>query len=236
MKKLHLTIWIIASATVAGCSKGDNPPFRKDMTEVASPQADKLPYYKGELMDPWWAGGAARVIGTVSLPPDLRRLDDFSLVAESGREFARKSLADKYTVVGFFFARCSGICPTVTAQVKKLATKITDQKDLVFLSVSVDPENDTAAVLGNYKARFSAAQKNWYFLTGAKETIYGIARKTFNADVVTRSRKTGGEDFLHTENIYLLDKNSYLRGIYRTRGGMDLDRLVADLALLRKNG
>jgi len=239
MRILHLTFWMITGAMVAGCSRGDNPPFRKDMTEVAIPQLEKLPYYRGQIMDPWWVDGHrgdSETAHSSPLPSDLRRLDDFSLVTQAGRGIVRKSLADKYTVVGFFFARCSGICPMVTAQVKKLSKKISNQKDLVFLSISVDPEHDNADVLANYKARFSAAQKNWYFLTGAKEAIYSIARKTFNADVVTRSRKTGGEDFLHTENIYLLDKNSYLRGIYRTRGGMDLDRLVADLALLRKNG
>lgn len=211
------------------CDKKAAPPFRKDLTEVSTPQENKLPYYKGEVMDPYWTKDK-------NLPSDLRRLSDFSLIDQSGQSLARQSLSEKYTVVGFFFARCSGICPMVTAQVKKLSLKIPDQRDLVFLSVSVDPENDSADVLRNYKARFSAAQKNWYFLTGAKDTIYELARKTFNADVVTQSRTDGSTNFLHTENIYLLDKNSYLRGVYRTRGGMDLDKLVSDLELLRKNG
>ncbi len=222
-------LFSLSATGFISCSKDKNPPFRKDMTEVSIPKEGKLPYYKGEILDPWWATGAA-------LPGDLRRLNDFSLISESGREIAKKNLADKFTLVGFFFARCSGICPMVTANVKKLSAKIPDQRDLVFLSISVDPENDSAEVLKNYKARFSATQQNWYFLTGAKEAIYQIARKTFNADVVTKSRTDGGTDFLHTENIYLLDKNAYLRGIYRTRGGMDLDRLVSDLELLRKNG
>lgn len=225
--KRSIALLLLLGATY--CGKKGAPPFRKDLTEVSTPEKDKLPFYKGEVMDPFWAGKS-------NLPADLRRLNDFSLIDQSGQSLARQSLANKYTVVGFFFARCSGICPMVTAQVKKLSQKIPDQRDLVFLSVSVDPENDSADVLTNYKARFSASQKNWYFLTGAKDTIYELARKTFNADVVTQSRADGNTNFLHTENLYLLDKQSYLRGIYRTRGGMDLDKLVNDLKLLRKNG
>lgn len=212
----------------AACDK-KAPPFRLEMREVSTPQAMKLPYYRGEIMDPWWPEKK-------DLPENLRRLTDFSLVDQSGQGLARQSLAGKYTVVGFFFARCSGICPMVTSQVKKLSQKISDQRDLIFLSMSVDPENDNPDVLTSYKARFSATQTNWYFLTGQKDTIYEIARKTFNADVVTPTRTEGNANFLHTENIYLLDKNSYVRGIYRTRGGMDLDKLVSDLELLRKNG
>jgi protein SCO1/2 len=226
---------ILIAAGISFCKKGETPPFRQDMTSVSTPKAGKLPYYRGEIMDPWWVETTDQK-SAASLPENLRRLNDFSLVSDSGREIARQSIGGKYAVVGFFFSRCSGICPMVTANVKKLSAKITDQRDLVFLSMSVDPENDSAEVLKHYKARFAVAQENWLFLTGTKETIYALARKTFNADVVTKSRKGGAADFLHTENIYLLDKDSYLRGIYRTRGGMDLDRLVGDLELLRKNG
>ncbi|HNA78250.1 MAG TPA: hypothetical protein PKY99_02300, partial [Turneriella sp.] len=71
--------------------------------------------------------------------------------------------------------------------------------------------------------------------TGSKSEIYELARSVFQADVTVRGSKDAA-DFLHTESVYLLDTGLYLRGIYRTRGLPDLERLNRELGQLRTEG
>ncbi|HMZ60776.1 MAG TPA: SCO family protein, partial [Leptospiraceae bacterium] len=41
-------------------------------------------------------------------------------------------------------------------------------------------------------------------------------------------------DFVHTENVYLIDRKNYLRGIYRAKGTGDLERLLVEMKTLRQ--
>lgn len=221
-----------------GCAKKTppKPTLPDDLSEFYAPVAGELPYFKGVDMNPYWAKDTAR------LPADLHRLTQFTFITHTGDTLKPENLRGKLVLMSFFFTRCSGICPMVAANIKRMRASIGNPKNLVFVSVSVDPDHDRPRQLDTFRRRILAKGdtnkkspfSHWYFVTGDKAEIYTLARDVFQSDVTVRGTKDNA-DFLHTESVYLLDKNLYLRGIYRTKGLADKERLKNDVALLSKS-
>ncbi|WP_036042140.1 SCO family protein [Leptospira alstonii] len=202
--------------------------FHSELTYFSSPKAGVLPYFKSEAMDPYWPGEDGK------LPEDLRKVPEFFLLSHEKREFNNRGLKDKYTLVTFFYAKCRGICPMITRNMMNFLPKIEDQTDLQIVSISVNPEIDTVEILNQFRNQYKITRNNWIFLTGSKKTIYDMARNQFGADIKVIQGKDDLNDFVHTENVYLIDKRFYLRGVYRAKGPGDLERLKIELNTLRK--
>lgn len=217
---------VAAALSLAACDKKNPPNLPRELTEFYTPVEGKVPYFKGSDMNPYWSEK------NQPLPGDLRQLKKFTFTTHSGSVLTPNDLKGKAVLMSFFFTRCSGICPMVTASVKRMREKIGEQKNLVFVSVTVDPEHDQPVKLTEFRERMKVPFDNWYFATGNKDEIYGLARQVFQSDVTVRGTKDQA-DFLHTESVYLLDQDLYLRGIYRTKGLADGDRLKKELLLLQ---
>jgi protein SCO1/2 len=76
-------------------------------------------------------------------------------------------LKGKIVVLSFIYTSCRDICPVVTARLSQLEEKLGDAvgRDVFFVSVSIDPVNDTPEKLKEYANAFSAGP-SWLFLTG----------------------------------------------------------------------
>lgn len=230
-KTSTISLFLIAGLIYfgAGCNQpGQSPAFPAELGEVSVPEEGVLPFFKGESMDPYWPESEEKY------PADLRRLHNFQLVAHDSSPFDSSRLEGRYTLISFFFVRCSGICPMITSNLRKLSQRIPRQSDLQWLSITINPDEDDVAALDQYRRNHSIVQSNWFFLTGPRAAIYQLARQQFGADVQTVNGRDSLTDFVHTENVYLLDRKGYLRGAYRARGMGDLGRLLKDLELLRE--
>ena len=82
---------------------------------------------------------------------------DFSLVECSGRTVTRAALLRKVSVVDFFYTRCPDTCPLQSAHLARLQAELSGVPDVLLVSITVDPDHDTRAVLSEYAARFRAA-------------------------------------------------------------------------------
>ena len=85
-------------------------------------------------------------------------------------------IKDKVVAINFIYTSCPDVCPLETAQLTRVQQIMGDRigNDVHFYSISIDPENDTPAVLAEYRERFGA---KWTFLTGDKQQIIGLRRK-----------------------------------------------------------
>ena len=92
------------------------------------------------------------------------------------------------------------------------------------------PVADSVSVLSAYGEANGVEADRWWLLTGPKPEVYKLARQSYFAAL---DEGDGGfQDFVHTENIVLVDRLGRLRGFY---DGTDLDevnRLVRDLQFL----
>jgi cytochrome oxidase Cu insertion factor (SCO1/SenC/PrrC family) len=80
-------------------------------------------------------------------------------------------------------------------------------KDVKFVSITVDPDNDTPQVLGDYAKSFGADGQRWRFLTGDFNSIRRICADVFAMPI---DRK------VHTERLLLIDRQGVRRGIFST--------------------
>lgn len=103
-----------------------------------------------------------------------------TLVDQNGRTVdLYKDVMKGHTVaIHSFFASCTGACPVMLGTVRSLQTRLGDRMDreVRLVSITVDPANDTPAVLKETARKFSA-KKGWIFLTGTKEQVDAALRK-----------------------------------------------------------
>ena len=147
-------------------------------------------------------------------------IDSFSLTDQNGNEFTREDIGERIFVSNFFFTSCPDICPTINGHIKIASQKLENSTDILFLSHTVDPYNDSVSVLREYANRFEVDDDQWKFLTGSKATIYHLARDNYKA-VIQEVPDTN--DFIHSEKIMLIDKDFHVRGIYN---GLDIKEVL----------
>jgi protein SCO1 len=143
--------------------------------------------------------------------PTIGRAPDFSLTSQDG---ARVSLGDfqgKVLAVTFIFTSCVDTCPLLTAKMAQVQDALgTDfGRKIAFVSITVDPERDTPAVLEEYARTFGANLKGWAFLTG---TPVAIDEVTDRYGVFVSQEATG--DVNHTFLTSLIDRDGNLRVQY----------------------
>jgi protein SCO1/2 len=99
---------------------------------------------------------------------------DVELIDQDGRKvrFYSDVLKGKTVVVNAFFTTCTSVCPPMNRNMEKIQEALGERvgKDVLLVSVSVDPETDTPARLKEYARKFHAGP-GWLFLTGKKENV-----------------------------------------------------------------
>lgn len=80
--------------------------------------------------------------------------------------------------VNTFFTVCTDVCPLGTAKLLELQRQLGERvgRDIVFLSISVDPAHDTPAAMHAYAAQYGAGP-GWYFLTGQEAEVAQLVRR-----------------------------------------------------------
>jgi len=136
----------------------------------------------------------------------------FELTNQDGKKVTRDDLLGSVYIADFFFVNCPTICPKMTTNMLYIQDKFKDRKDLRFISITVNPEHDSVAVLKEYANTVHADTKNWDFLTGDKQAIYDIAFNGFFVSAQKDEIAPGG--FLHAQYFLLIDKQAHIRGIF----------------------
>jgi len=153
----------------------------------------------------------------------------FRFTDQGGQSFTEKNLEGKVYVASFFFATCPEICPKMNSQVQRAAEKYKDNKDVAFVSFTVNPEQDTVAALAAYAKKFKADRLQWSFLTGNKDSIYKLAGEGY---LVYAAQGKGANDFFHSQDLLLIDKDHRIRGIYDGLESKEVDTLIDEIAVL----
>jgi protein SCO1/2 len=158
------------------------------------------------------------------------KVADFKLINQNGDTITQKDYENKIYVTDFFFTRCKTICPVMTNNMGKVQQVFLKDDNVKFLSLSVTPVIDSVSVLKAYAIEKGVVDSKWNITTGSKKEIYKLARKSYF--VVTDQGDGGLQDFIHTENFVLVDKNKQIRGYYDGTDLKDMDRLISDIKLL----
>jgi protein SCO1/2 len=104
---------------------------------------------------------------------------DLALVDQDGRKVRFKSdvIGDRLVIIDTFYTTCDTICPILSALFVNLQHKLGSRlgRDVVLVSISVDPGIDIPARLKKYAKRHGA-RPGWIFLTGGKRSVDRVLR------------------------------------------------------------
>jgi protein SCO1/2 len=91
--------------------------------------------------------------------------------------FYEDLIKNKIVTINFFYAKCEGVCPGITANLVRVQKLLGDRvgRDLFMYSISLKPEEDTPAVLKEYAESYRV-RPGWKFLTGHPEDLELLRR------------------------------------------------------------
>lgn len=142
-------------------------------------------------------------VGTISSESLYQLPDTFQ--TQDGKKVLLSSFKGKPTVVGMIFTHCTYACPRLTADIKNIEGKLSNEKNGVhFLLVSFDSERD----LPDQLKKFAAAQqldKNWTLLHGSADAV-----RTLSVLLNVQFQKDASGNFSHSNIISVLDKKGVL--------------------------
>lgn len=154
----------------------------------------------------------------------------FMFVNQYGEKVTEETVKGKIYVTDFFFTTCQSICPVMSSELERVYKTFSTNKDILILSHTVSPEEDSIHVLMDYAKLHGVKDKRWLFLTGEKKHLYDMARTGY---LLNAEEGNGDEnDFIHTQNFALVDKERHLRGFYDGTDSLDVSRLITDITLL----
>jgi len=189
---------------------------------------NQLPYYNSPDFTPIFIKNSVQLEKTIT-----HKIEDFAFTDNNGNRFGSKDLRGKIHVANFIFTSCTHICPKMTTNMVEVEKKFQNNPNVNLVSFTVTPWLDSPEVLNRYKKEFTLNSENWHFLTGDKNKIYSLARKSYFAEEEIGFTKDS-TDFLHTEHFLLVDKSLRIRGIYNGTLGLEMEQLIEDIILLKK--
>jgi protein SCO1/2 len=198
------------------------------------------------------AVGLWRLSGPAPLPV-LAAAPAFSLTDQDGRSVSSEQLRGKVSLIGFIYTNCPDICPMLTQNMRGLQLKLKDagllETEARLVSITVDPERDTPAVLAQYATDHGADTATWPFLTGDPETVRNTVVRGFLLPVEKEvaagnshdhSRPSGAPvpaaqqayNVGHSGKIALVDKTGQIRAYYDSES-LDAAKVIAAVKALR---
>ena len=157
----------------------------------------------------------------------------FQLTDQTGSAFSSQALAGHVTLLDFIYTHCTDACPALSATFQETQRKVAADSalasKLMLVSLSVDPQHDTPAVLAEYGQQFKADAGAWKMLTGDWDQVYDVVS---GFKVATRPPRPaadapvpGGNELTHTTRIVLIDPQLQVRA-YLDGDGATADDLI----------
>ncbi|MBI5200041.1 MAG: SCO family protein [Elusimicrobia bacterium] len=172
---------------------------------------------------------AAAACGRGKSPEVLASLPEFSMTAvgeRTERPFGRADMRGRVWIADFVFTSCGGPCPMLTDRMAKLSKTLPPAVRL--LSVTVDPETDTPAVLRRYANDFGADHARWVWLRGSMEDTYRLLYAGFRQPMSTDPSKPAAERVTHSTRFVLIGPDGGIRGFYDGLSDEDNAALARD--------
>jgi len=185
-----------------------------------------LPFFNSGEFTPEWIEIGSKAYERI------HKIPYFSFVNQDGDTITQKDYLGKIYVANFFFTTCTGICRSLSLNMKLLQEAFKDDSEILLLSHSVTPDIDSVSVLKKYAENYGVDSNKWNLVTGNKEGIYKLARTAYFSDEDFVKTKEASE-FIHTENFLLVDQQGRIRGVYNGTLKLATKRLMEHIVFLK---
>jgi protein SCO1/2 len=182
-------------------------------------------------------------IGVVYVVTETRRVDlpvigslkPFMLTNQLGEAVTVGSLSGQVVVADVIFSRCPTMCHRLSQQMAKLQSEI--PQGVRLLSLTADPSHDTPGVLARHGQRYGCDPAKWWFLTGSKSEVYGVATNSLLFSVMENPEPEPAklEDlFIHSADFKILDRRGRLRAVVYGEETNAVERILGLVKQLRR--
>ena len=159
---------------------------------------------------------------------------EITLVDQDNHSFQITKLAGTVTLYNFIFTHCSNVCPIQTKQLSEIQKSLSadTRKHVQFVSISLDPLNDTPAVLKAFAQKHGVDFNGWSFVTGKPQDIQklsdklGLYDKRKEAEQKDIKRPDG-----HMTHLWLINSDGQLMQRY-IGNNIDGKRLASEISTL----
>lgn len=141
----------------------------------------KVHHFQSLEQDPFQARGL-QLIENFGGPRELatgQQVPDFTLTDQTGRRISLSQFAGKVVAAAFVYTSCPlpNFCFRLSNNLARLQKRFADRlgRDLILLSITIDPEHDTPVVLAKYATTWKADSRAWHFLTGPEADVKAVA-------------------------------------------------------------
>ncbi len=156
---------------------------------------------------------------------------DFRLTNQDSVVVTPESYKGRIYVADFFFTSCPTICPVMKAQMLRVYEEIENTPNVMIVSHTIDPEHDNVQVLNEFGKNLGVSSDKWHFLTGEKDSIYALA---YTYMIIADEDPDAPGGFAHSGAFLLIDPDRRVRGVYDGTEPKQVDLLIKDIAVLRK--
>ncbi len=155
---------------------------------------------------------------------------NFSFTSHDGKSVEETFLEEKITIVNFFYTKCGIPCDDENEELSRIYNFYKDYSNFQILSVSLNPKEDSLALINSYARSQKRNQVQWYFVRGETSETYNFV----NCGVVIKlSKDKFGIPF--TSQMVLVDGQKIIRGYYDATNRSDIDRLIREVSILESN-
>lgn len=151
----------------------------------------------------------ARVHKLVDERPELPQVE---LEDSKERTYSFDEFEGKYMMMTFVYTRCTTVCPQLEMNFQEVFESIDSDhlgEDIVFLTVSFDPERDTPEILDKYRTYFGSDGDTWRMARVNEQEELDELLDRLGVIVIP----DGDGDFAHNVAFYLIDQNGKLMDV-----------------------
>lgn len=134
----------------------------------------------------------------------------FTLTDQNGNQISLTDFSGKVVLLNFIYTHCKTVCPLETHELKKLQQTLKPLmgREVIFLSITIDPKRDTAEVLRRYGEAYEVDFGSWRFLTGPEAKVREVlmAYRVHVELEIPPDAPEGNYEFGHGSPIYFIDQ------------------------------
>lgn len=182
MEAMSMPFQVRTSKLLKAVHPGDNIAFTLVVDRAASwIENIRVLDFDSAERDPAQAGrlkllGSLMANGEAATLAIGQRVPDYTLTDQTGSAVALSQFAGKVVVINFIYTRCPlpDYCFRLSNNFGQLQKRFAKSRDLMLLSVTFDPANDSPEVLARYSQIWKADAKRWRFLTGPAAEVQRV--------------------------------------------------------------
>jgi protein SCO1 len=155
-----------------------------------------------------------------------RKVPDFQFMSHTGDSVSAAGLRGKVYLAGFIYANCAHpACENILSGFKALQDTFANFPEFELLVFTINPEEDSLAVLRSYAKENGCNGDKWKFLyTESKEKIFPLVVGGFMGKI--KDGKAKDHSLTPDVKVVLINKSGYIRAYFSLEDGRNMRRAI----------